>query len=621
MSSLPDFAKEMIAKGVIPLESYPGSNKPWKCKCALCGAIVHPRYYTVVKGGNGGCNFCAKKNAGIERSKRIREDAFPRACADAGVTPLSEFVNSFEKIKLRCNTCGHEFSMVWSPLREGRGCPKCSRTSQTKRGLAESEPIATQLLIDANVRPIGPYAGMGNPYLGVCLVCNSEVKPRPNALQHGQGACLKCGKAEGAKKRRYSREDALAIMATRDIRISPDEPYPGVAKPWPGNCALCGLPVASTVGNALNGKGGCRVCHSLDSDSAFDFFGPGVLYLISSEKFSAYKIGIAGKNTSRLAAHKSAGWDSIIFTHDALGYEVNYVEQYVLTWLREEMGVHEAVSNYVLPEGGGTETWAFGTVSPEVVWKKALEQFKLKNWPIPIAIQQGSAKKKARRTCTLIDNGEQCLKPYYSNGFCSKHNRAWKEYGDPLYVNRVPFTNTHCQVVENGKVCNKPAKKSAMKSVEGMCMTHYNRNLEHGDPTFMKRPTPKPRIGVCSRQNCNVVDFSLGLCKLHYNEARRTKKRAAAGRPEPVKYESENCEVDGCNRRRSSKGMCHLHYTRMKTYGSPHLSGRGPRMMEKLGNCLVEGCTELDAQKGLCLNHYSREYKRKKRGKPSLLDG
>jgi hypothetical protein len=66
--------------------------------------------------------------------------------------------------------------------------------------------------------------------------------------------------------------------------------------------------------------------------------------------------------------------------------------------------------------------------------------------------------------------------------------------------------------------------------------------------------------------------------------------------------------------------MCHLHYSRKKRYGSPYLAGRGPRMMEKLGSCRVEDCANPDAQKGLCLQHYSREYKRKKRGAPSLLD-
>lgn len=617
-------ARRMIERGVRPLEPYTSSSKRWKCECLECGAVVYPRYGSVVTAGKGGCDFCAKKKAAATRNKRIREEDFPKACVAAGVTALSEFKSAFEKIDLQCDTCGHLFRMVWSPLRDGKGCPKCSRKRQRENEVAKFEPIAARLLLDARVRPVGPFAGMGKPFPGVCLQCESEVSPRPAALQQGQGACYKCGKAEGGRKRKdsaYSREEALAIMAGRDVEISRDEPYPGATKPWPGKCALCGLPVATSVANARIGKGGCRVCHSLDSDSAFDFFGQGILYLIASEKFSAYKLGIAGIDTTRLAAHKAAGWDQVLFTYEAKGFEVNYVEQFVLSWLREEMRAAEAVSNDELPEKGGTETWAYGTVEPEKVWDKALEQFEAQTWPIPLAIQQGTARKKARRTCTLVVENMQCLEPYYSNGYCRKHYTAWKKHGDPLFVIRVPFENTHCPVVENGDACNKPAQRSAMDSNVGMCQTHYYRNFEYGDPTFMKRPTPQQLSGACSIEGCRKADYSLGFCKTHYHEDRRKKKRFAEGRPEPVKYESGICEVEGCSRKRTSMGMCHLHYSRNKKYGSPHLAGRGPRMMEKLGNCRVEGCENPDAQKGLCLKHYSREYKRKRRGAPSMLDG
>lgn len=50
------------------------------------------------------------------------------------------------------------------------------------------------------------------------------------------------------------------------------------------------------------------------------------------------------------------------------------------------MKIEEAVSNDQLPEKGGTETWSYGTIAPEVVWEKALEQFYTQMWPIPIAI-------------------------------------------------------------------------------------------------------------------------------------------------------------------------------------------------------------------------------------------
>jgi hypothetical protein len=160
-----------------------------------------------------------------------------------------------------------------------------------------------------------------------------------------------------------------------------------------------------------------------------------------------------------------------------------------------------------------------------VVWEKALEQFDAQTWPIPIAIQQGTAMKKARRTCTLVIDNKHCLQPYYSNDYCRKHYSAWKKYGDPLTVKRVSFTNPQCLVIENGEVCNKPSERSALESDVGMCKTHYWRNFEYGDPTFMKRPTPKPRLGVCSIESCKKEDYSLGFCKTHYDQERQRNKR------------------------------------------------------------------------------------------------
>lgn len=620
----PDLAaKRMIERGVKPLEPYKRSDTRWKCECLTCGDIVFPRYGTVVVAGKGGCDSCAKRQAGITRNQRIREIDFPAACKAANVTPLSEFVDAFARIELQCNTCGHKFQKVWSPLRDGKGCPKCSRKAQTELELERGKNKADELFKENSITPVGPYLGYNRPYAGVCQVCGASVAPRPAGLSSGQGGCKFCGARRRGKARRdaaYSREEALEIMALRDISIHPDEPYPGASKPWPGRCARCGLPVAATVTMAKSGRGGCRVCHSLESDSSFDYFGPGVLYLIESTTFQAFKIGIAEKTSNRLTSHRQAGWDKVLYTYEALGYEVNYVEQFVLNWLREEMRSPEAVSNELLPEKGGTETWPAGTVAPEIVWEKAIEQFQAKKWPIPRSISEGTATKKARRGCSVIEDGVPCPNFYSSNGYCRKHHSRWREHGDPLYLKRVPFRNEKCEVVDGGNVCGRRAQRSSMGSDVGMCQTHYWRNFEYGDPTYMKRPTPKERSGQCSKDGCDAEDYSLGLCSTHYHEKRRVEKRAKEGRLEPIKYESDICSIDGCERKRTSLGLCHLHYSRQKNYGSPHKAGRGPRQMEKLGKCRVPDCSEKDAQKGLCLNHYYREYKRKRRGAPSLLE-
>ncbi len=55
----PESAKKvMLAAGLTPLIEYPGSGKPWLCKCQKCNREVSPRY-AGVNSGLSGCKFCA----------------------------------------------------------------------------------------------------------------------------------------------------------------------------------------------------------------------------------------------------------------------------------------------------------------------------------------------------------------------------------------------------------------------------------------------------------------------------------------------------------------------------------------------------------------------------------
>lgn len=65
---------------------------------------------------------------------------------------------------------------------------------------------------------------------------------------------------------------------------------------------------------------------------------------------------------------------------------------------------------------------------------------------------------------------------------------------------------------------------------QGLCSKHYARLRKHGDPLFMKRPTPDRD-------------------------------------PPPI------CKIDGCDKKTCSLGMCSAHYTRYKRHGDP-LRGR-----------------------------------------------
>jgi len=360
----------------------------------------------------------------------------------------------------------------------------------------------------------------------------------------------------------------------------------------------------------------------LDADSAFAFFEPAIIYLLESEEHQAYKLGISNTVSYKIrkSQHRMSGFKTVLREVETeYGYEANYVEQFVLTDMRETDGIAEGVDNSLMPGKGGTETWLKDALPFEEVWRRVMEQLELRRWPIPRAVLEGDLKKKVRRGCPVVEKGSPCLNPYYSKGYCHLHYSRWRIHGDPLRLVRIPFRNEFCQVFEDGMVCGKVAVRSEQKSDVGMCQTHYLRNYEYGSPTFMKRPAPKKRTGVCSVDGCKKEDHSLNFCKLHYHEDRRIRRRAREGRAEPVKYDSDICSIDGCERRRSVLGLCSRHYGRQRAHGSPHNAGRGP-ITEKLGKCRVLECKKPDDQKGLCAQHYSREYKRKRRGTSSLLD-
>ena len=52
-----DAVAAMVAAGLEPLEPYPGSGVPWRCRCASCEREVTPMYESVQR-GQGGCRFC-----------------------------------------------------------------------------------------------------------------------------------------------------------------------------------------------------------------------------------------------------------------------------------------------------------------------------------------------------------------------------------------------------------------------------------------------------------------------------------------------------------------------------------------------------------------------------------
>lgn len=510
--------QEMVERGVRPLAPFPGANKPWSCECLKCGLNVAPRYASVVVQGKGGCNSCAKKQSSKTRQSRS-ESEYLYAASQLNLTPLEPYPGAQALWLLKCNRCGDVKRKKAQGVKSGKGCQKCSSESRGESQRRVSKPRADELMMSAGLRPKGKYLGMNRPYFADCSRCGSETSPTPQSLASGSGGCITCAiPARAAKKRdsNWTEVEARQLMLQHMNEINPGAKYQGMAKTWPGVCLKCGLPTKSSVVRVLAGYGACKTCSMNEADSSFDYFGKSVLYLLFNKNLNHFKLGIMGAETRRLEEHRSNGW-SVLRTWDFVyGYEANYVEQYSLVEIRK-LGHKSRLRKSDLPQGGHTETF-FNSIDPLEIYSLVEAEISSARWPIPQKLQDGTAKEKARRTCTVVENGVQCTAKYLSNGCCNRHLWYLQAYGDPLVRKKQVFTNTTCEVVTPDGICFKPVSR------KGMCSVHYHRNYEYGDPNFLKRPTPKPKTGKCSIDECHKVDYSLGLCSAHYHASRKSNK-------------------------------------------------------------------------------------------------
>ena len=284
-------AAEMVQRGVRPLEPFPGSNKKWKSECATCGEVVYPRYDTVVRRGLGGCNLCAKKMAAKKRFRESEAQYIAKA-EELNFLPLEDYPGAQQKWKVKCLGCNQVLDKKAQSLMLGRGCSKCANKNRSEANTAASKSRADAIMLSMQIEPLGPYKGWTRKYPGKCLVCDDFVAPVPRSLESGQGGCTTCGIKKRAETRRdaaHRPEEAAQIMLAAGCRVDDVASYPGVNRPWPGRCLNCGLKTNASLNNVLGGHGVCKPCAQSESDSAFDYFGPSVLYLL--KKLAGRELG------------------------------------------------------------------------------------------------------------------------------------------------------------------------------------------------------------------------------------------------------------------------------------------------------------------------------------------
>lgn len=318
-----DAVRAMLERGTQPLDPFPGTQKPWRCRCVTCGEESSPCYNNVVNKGTGVCNRTC-------RSKKIAAKLTRDAAAAVatmirnGWEPIEDYPGAGKPWPCRRFECGAIKRKRLSHVQAGAvGCTNCA-------GRNVDDESAREVMLAAGLEPLVDYPGGLRPWLSRCITCSHIGSPCYSKVKMRGHQCYSCRSGAISKALRLTDGEATASML--DSRLEPLEPYPGgVEIPWRSRCMVCDTILAPgpALHNIRSGQGGCPTCAERGINPAK----PGYLYLVEHDEHAALKWGIANIE-QRIAQHVSQGWHLVARWDFELTRDAWEIERQVKSWVR-----------------------------------------------------------------------------------------------------------------------------------------------------------------------------------------------------------------------------------------------------------------------------------------------
>lgn len=402
------------SRDLVPLEPYPGSINPWKSIHTVCGNEIAPRYGHI-KSGRVGCLHCAG-------TIPITQEKAVELYRKSGLEPQGEFPGPHVPWNSIHLECGRTTSPRYAAIQQGQGaCKYCA-------GNAVDEHEAIALMKSKNLNPLVEFPGGKMPWLCVHTECGQEVSPTYGSIRNGQGGCLYCsGRYVSPDEARatvinlgftpigeYEPQNRWTVI--HDVcgsEISIDYSY---TKRTGRGCALCaGLrPVTSeevnslfesqgfqVVGDFVNTRTAVKAIHNVCGREVAAYYGgvkngrgckfcaigginlmlPGFIYVMTHEELAAVKVGIGGdaSKMNRINQHKKYGWMLYKRMNLQTAEAAYEIEQSVISWLRQDLGLPHFLSSEEMPQGGHTETSSAEEIDSYAIWEEITRVARLKN--------------------------------------------------------------------------------------------------------------------------------------------------------------------------------------------------------------------------------------------------
>jgi hypothetical protein len=334
----------MLEHGTQPIEPFPGTQKPWRCRCLTCGEESCPRYNDVVNKGTGACRrSCRSKKIAAKLTRNAAEAV--AVMESHGWEPLDEYPGAGKPWRSRCLECGVIKPKRLSHVQKGiTACTNCA-------GRDITDESARKIMLAAGLDPLIEYPGGLRPWLSRCMICGHIGSPCYSKVKMRGHQCWSCRSAVISEALRLTDSEATASMLDR--QLEPLEPYPGdVETPWRSRCMVCDtiLDPGPALHNIRAGQGGCPTC----AERGINPSKPGYLYLVVHDEYAALKWGIANIE-QRLTQHISQGWRLAARWDFQLTRDAWEIERQVKSWVRGR-GFPPALSADRMKYRGHTET-------------------------------------------------------------------------------------------------------------------------------------------------------------------------------------------------------------------------------------------------------------------------
>lgn len=192
------------------LSEYVNNRTHIKCRCKIHNFEWENTPTNLLHGAN--CLYCTLEDRSITHGWDKERFYYYMKNERPEIQVCGEYTGNKNKIDFKCNICGYEWKSTPNHIKNGRGCPECSKkTIINKRALSVDEVKQRLSTINKDIELIGDYVSCAQKASFSCKIHNYIWQATPHSILQGQG-CPICGKEKQIKKQTMPHEVFVARM-------------------------------------------------------------------------------------------------------------------------------------------------------------------------------------------------------------------------------------------------------------------------------------------------------------------------------------------------------------------------------------------------------------------------